>query len=183
MKSSQIIFYMTDADILEIEKYLQETEFLILHSVNTDAGINPLSSLLDVPEYSKNKTKCLIEENDKDRILFRYSETKKLYFIDIIHSPVIEFSSSSIQEEGLVRGRLYYVKDFYDKENQLTSKNESFLSQASSLFRWVKKNFPNAKLDGYEDFLVTERIKQWQEKTGGKLVLNHFQKKKEIVTQ
>ena len=32
---------------------------------------------------------------------------------------------------------------------------------ADDFFKWIRKNFKNVKLKGYEEFLISERTMQW----------------------
>ena len=58
-----------------------------------------------------------------------------------------------------MRGRVYYTKNKIG--NGSPKKNELFLKMADDFFKWIRKNFKNVKLKGYEEFLISERTMQW----------------------
>ncbi|MCB1159964.1 MAG: hypothetical protein H7A25_09430 [Leptospiraceae bacterium] len=177
MKSSQINFYMTDEDILEIDNYLKAQGLVIISAYHSEKEIKVLPSLL-VSENDKpiQKNRLILLQEDLPHLKPGYIETKEMYNVDIMDSPVIEFSPGGIKENKFYRGRLYYVKDILNKKGQSEEKNAEFLKIASSLFRWIKKHFKNAKLQGFEDFLVTERTANCLDKNRVELVLNHVMK-------
>ncbi|HRG48687.1 MAG TPA: hypothetical protein PLG41_20950, partial [Leptospiraceae bacterium] len=90
----------------------------------------------------------------------RYIDTQKYFTIDILDSPVIEFSQPGYYNNTIkMRGRVYYTKAAIGNGN--APKNELFLKMADNFFKWIRKNFKNVKLKGYEGFLVTERTNAW----------------------
>jgi hypothetical protein len=51
-----------------------------------------------------------------------------------------------------------------------TLKPSGFLQSAEELFRWIKKTFKNAKLPGYEGYLVSPSAAEWSASTHGEPV-------------
>ena len=165
---------MTDEDILEIDNYLKAQGLVIISAYHSEKEIKVLPSLL-VSENDKpiQKNRLILLQEDLPHLKPGYIETKEMYNVDIMDSPVIEFSPGGIKENKFYRGRLYYVKDIFDNTGKLIPKDESFLSEAENLFRWVKKHFKTEIFPGFEGYLVSKRSKNWVQAGKGELVLNN----------
>lgn len=166
MNKTQINFYLTKKDISELEFYLLENKYKIV----SDTLINEQIQLVDtLDDLSSSKKIIFLPEDESELVI---SKTKSdIRIINETTSPVVEYWNPIKWENNLVmpRGRLYYTTHFYNSENQLVAKPETFLEFASGLFKWVKKNFKNVKLKGYESFLISEETRSWMKTTGGKL--------------
>jgi hypothetical protein len=173
MKSNQINLFITMEDVLEIEKYLSKQSIVFL--------MQPMPS--QQPIIKNSLQNILLKEYRPDIILskkehlsflqFRHIEKQNHYLIDITSSPVIEFwfPFNYHSQEKLHASRFYYTKDTFHKTNLTeTLKPSGFLQSAEDLFRWIKKTFKNAKLPGYEGYLVSPRAAEWSAITHGKLV-------------
>ncbi len=182
MKNSQINFYLTKQDISELENYLHENEFRIISDILQNGKILKVDTL-DYPNTSK---KIIYHPDDESNLVI--AKTKSgISIINETLSPVIEYWNPTKWEDTHImpRGRLYYTTHFYNFQNQRVSKSEAFLKLADDLFKWIKKNFKNVKLSGYEAFLISERTQAWMQATGGKLADmvrgEEFRKKKSAV--
>ena len=144
MMGRQINFYLMKEDILEVDEYIRKNGMIIIPNYTKTASIEPLKSLPSVA----------------DQIKKRYIDTQKYFTIDILDSPVIEFSQPGYYNNTIkMRGRVYYTKATIGNGN--APKNELFLKMADDFFKWIRKNFKNVKLKGYEGLLVTERTNAW----------------------
>jgi hypothetical protein len=157
MMGRQINFYLMKEDILEVDEYIRKNGMIIIPNYTNTASIEPLKSLLD-----KNSTpgKFISLPSVADQIKKRYIDTQKYFTIDILDSPVIEFSQPGYYNNTIkMKGRVYYTKATIGNGN--APKNELFLKMADDFFKWIRKNFKNVKLKGYEGLLVTERTNAW----------------------
>ncbi|MEM7183834.1 MAG: hypothetical protein AAF518_23210, partial [Spirochaetota bacterium] len=117
----------------------------------------------------------LLHDFHKDLLAKSYINREKKYVIDPSNSPVIEFLYPVFpyQKNKMLAGRLYYIKDKINTNQELVAKEGEFLTAASSLFRWVKRKFKTKPISGYDGYLVSERSYDWLTKNKGELVLNN----------
>jgi|GEM_PF-1051571 hypothetical protein len=172
MKSKQINFYFMPEDISEISKYIQEKNLVIYNNYSANANLQKLDSLMQTKIIGKaSAIKYITSESLSKEIKNEFLEKQNYYSIDVISSPVIEFliPKNIIQNNIIHSGRVYYIHDIYNSQNLLVSKSDLFLQIANELFKWIKKNFKNTKLPGFEAFLVSERTHEWIKVNGGKL--------------
>lgn len=156
MMGRQINFYLMEDEIQEIDTYIRKTGLIILPNYTQSEKIEPISSLLDKNTYPGKflSLSALINQIEK-----RFVETQNYYSIDVLKSPVIEFTPG-FQEGNLKRrGRIYYTKTTTGTGSVL--KSDSFLKTADDFFKWFRKHFKNIKLKGYENILITERTGEW----------------------
>jgi hypothetical protein len=152
MVGRQINFYFTEEDYKELENYVLEKSILVLPNYSLDME---KEIILSDKNYSM---KLLTLPILKDQIVKRYIDTQNYFTCDIWDSPVIELHVPKHDTHLMRRGRVYYTK-----ENQTESKSKEtlFLEFADDLFKWMRKNYKNTKLKGFENFLITERTKNW----------------------
>ncbi len=188
MKSKQINFYLMPEDISEINQYIQDKDLSVYNNYSINLNLQKLDSLLQTKILGKTSSMKYVTSKDfAKEIKNEFIEKQNYYSIDIVSSPVIEFfiPKNLISGNIIHSGRIYYIHSFYNSQNQLTQKPEVFLKLADDLFKWVKKNFKNVKLSGYEAFLISERTQAWMQATGGKLAdmlrEEEFRKKKSAV--
>lgn len=174
MNSRQINFYLTPEDFMEIEKYLKDHNLLLIGKPSPDKNLLFTESLLS--EYSGSIQlrghKYIIRKEDLDSIVLKYVEAQKHYVVDVMNSPVIEIWCSDIVNNEKKLDRIYYVKESLIK-NPLTThlKSPEFLKMADEFFKWFRKQFKNAKLQGYENDIVSPACALWV-LSGGKLIKN-----------
>lgn len=79
--------------------------------------------------------------------------------IDILKSPVIEFSKTIIKAEQkkILRGRLWISDQYYGEEGNLIKKEKVFVKDYQMLRRWIKKYIPYQEIKKGE-YLVKEYI-------------------------
>lgn len=172
MKSKQINFYLMPEDISEIDKYLQEKDLSVYNNYSTNSNLQKLDSLLQTKILGKISSIKYVTSGDFiEQINNQFIERQNYYSIDAISSPVIEFliPKNIISGNIIHSGRIYYIHSYYNSQNLLVSKSDAFLKMSSELFKWIKKNFKNVKLPGFESYLISERTEVWMKTTGGKL--------------
>ncbi|MCB1160166.1 MAG: hypothetical protein H7A25_17830 [Leptospiraceae bacterium] len=170
MKSSQINFYFLPEDIKELETYITERQFYIYNSKFCEDAL-----LSGHEKEDDDGIKYLLHSFHKETIIKSFLKREKQFSTEAINSPLIEFLYPIFPYNGnkLLSGRLYYVKDIFDNTGKLIPKDESFLSEAENLFRWVKKHFKTEIFPGFEGYLVSKRSKNWVQAGKGELVLNN----------
>ncbi len=174
MKSRQINCYLTLDDIVEIEKYLKEKNLEILATPSRAKNISIINNLNTIDDNFLSLKKHIILNNQKQLVMSHYIENQNYYLIDVTKNPVIEFWQPyfNASQKILRRGRLYYVKEYYDQEGLICEKNPEFLKMADDFFKWFRKNFKQQKIEGYQGLHVTKRANDFM-KQGGKLPLNN----------
>ncbi len=176
MSSSQINFYLMPEDAMEVDRYLQQNGLILLAQPMPDCKLISVDSVQAVQykDWKIRSVKYIVRAEDKEKIKIEFVETQNHYIIDVLNSPVIEFwFPSFLNNEKRKRGRVYYVKTFLDKESKKEIlKSPDFLKVAENYFKWIRKNFKNVKLPGYENFLVSERTANWIKESGGQLAIN-----------
>ena len=174
MKSSQINFYFTPNDIKDIIQYIESNGLLIIEDPMPTPDLKIVHSLDLNPE--KTSIKYILNPKDQEFVIRNYIQKQNYYVISPLESPLIELWQPILKNNFhgmLYQGRVYYVKDYLDKATKTEHlKNSDFLHTADSFFKWIRKNFKNAKLPNYEGFLVSENAAKWAKETGGELVLN-----------
>lgn len=174
MRSSQINFYLTSEDILEIEEYIKERQILIIPQPQYSKELQFSNSLTEYDGKKLWSDKYLVLKENVDLVLTNHIDTQNYYLVNVLDSPVIEFSNCIIKNNIMSRGRIYYTKTTYDKEGNLLEKPASFLQTTHDLFKWIKKRFkPNkdsvSTMAGMEMFLISERTLKWIQETNGSL--------------
>ena len=176
MKSSQINFFFMPSDILEIDAYIRNNDLLLVSDpmpTKTLRIVDSISTYETELDKKLNK-KYIIRKSDKSNISIKHIKEQGYYLVNETPSPCIEVLYSNFdlnKDKTMNRGRFYYNRNYYD-ENTLQTKDEGFIQFAADFFKWIKKNFKNVKLEGYEDFLVSERTLTWI-KSGGVLLENY----------
>lgn len=174
MDSRQINFYMMPKDIEEFEIWLKQrvdSVFLALPMYEEELRIIETLAI-STKEKDMWLTVFLAPEHLLDKIIVKYVPAQEYYLIDNLKSPVMEFGRCYYDWENkkMRRGRLYYIKGYYDDNKEWKFKDESFLNWADEIFKWFRRHFKNQKLTGFEGWLVTKRTAEWVEKEGGELL-------------
>ena len=176
MNSSQINFYLMPDDAIEMDTYLRQNDLILLAQPMPDCNLISVDSLqsLAFKDLKIRSVKYIARREDKEKIKLEFVETQNHYVIDVLNSPVIEiWFPSFLNKEKRKRGRVYYVKTYLDRESKKeVLKNSEFLKLAEDFFKWIRRNFKNVKLPGYENFLVSERTANWLKESGGQLAIN-----------
>jgi len=105
----------------------------------------------------------LVRSDDLKRVVLRHVPEQGYWIVDVLDSPVIEFSKCFFDGTILRRGRVYYTSSYY-KGGELVSKSEAFLSWAKKIFAATRKGL-SRKNSGY----IGPSADQWLV-NGGRLV-------------
>jgi hypothetical protein len=174
MNSKQINFYLTQDDISKFDNYIKENNLLLIGKPSPEKKILFADSLLS--EYSGihklRGHKYIVRPEDVDLVTLKFIENQNHYVVDVMNSPVVEIWCSNITNESKKPDRIYYIKDALLKNPSRTiPKSPEFLKMADDLFRWIRKNFKNANLPGFERDIVSPAIAEWVQ-SGGRLIRN-----------
>ncbi|MDX1959655.1 MAG: hypothetical protein SFU98_13855 [Leptospiraceae bacterium] len=187
MKTNQINFFLMPEDINEINHYLHSNDFLIISQPMTSNSIVSLNSITEFNNDLEIKfsKKFLVLKQDINKLNIKFIKEQNYYLINEFNSPCIEVLFSPFNKDSnkkLNRGRFFFSKSFYDSEKNIQNKEDSFVNASLAFFKWVKKNFKNVKLKGFEDFLVSQRTLDWVN-SGGMLLENYNFYKSSIDSQ
>ena len=170
MKNRQIQFFMLPDDVKEIDEYIRD-EYLIIGEPTTKNNFVFLDSLTS-RENGFSSFKYLVKPEHKDLVVKTHIVTQKHYIVDILSSPIIEFWYPQYDNNNkiLKNGRIYYVKNTYDKNNKSFDKLSDFIESADKLFQWIRNHFINQQVKGYRSFLFTKRVSEWVKNENGQIV-------------
>ena len=152
----QINFYMSKQVQTSFVEYLEQNQFVFL-DYNAQRVEQPLSTNVYGLYLYKQTYGDVIMRQDLKQI------------IDIIKSPIIEFSKTTIklEEKKVLQGRIWISDQYYDENGALIKKNEEFVKDYKILNRWIRKNVPYQEVRKGE-FIVKEYVnddlKELQEK-------------------
>jgi len=111
----------------------------------------------------KNNKVIVLSSEAKAQSLYLYKKVYGDYFmqngdlvrLDIIKSPVIEFTKTQIKEESkkVKRGRLWLNEQYYNEEGTIVKKDTLLIKDFNSLVRWIKKNVPYQEIKKGEHYI------------------------------
>lgn len=87
---------------------LEKGVLIVIPNYTKTEGLELLNSILDKNYYAQ---KFLSLTTLSDQIIKRFIETQKYFTVDILNSPVIEFSLGYKEEKLKRRERVYYTKN------------------------------------------------------------------------
>jgi hypothetical protein len=137
--SHQVNFYLDSQDLVDME-----AAYTSLGPVAFLSDVSPTSAPLRVPSLIR-------EVEGKPWLFFVLARPEDLgeivmsppahgrWSIDILKSPVVEFSRSFEGDGVIRRGRIYYTKGFYGSDGKWVDKPAEFLAWASVLTRRTKR--------------------------------------------
>lgn len=161
MKSSQINFYISPSEFSEIAEYLKNSDISIL------ATPMPTINLMKSDSFSTTTAfNYLCHKNNESQIANKYIEKQNHYLLDVITSPIIEVIQPRYKnnKRQLKSGRLYYVKEYFDKNGNIEQKTTDFLELTDIFFKWFRKNIKQSKNVKISGFLVSEEVGKLVEK-------------------
>jgi len=134
----QINFFMLPEDVVEIDAKVKELGLTIIADRMPTEEIIVLDSLV-------NDFHCvyLLYKEDLKNVGFDYYENHKEYIIHPMHIPGIEYSRTlNLKDKKLITlGRIFYDKDYYDKQHNYIAKSETLTNNIEKLFRWFRNKF------------------------------------------
>jgi hypothetical protein len=162
----QVNFYATPTDIEKMEEGLRNLEpMIVLHSRSTSAAPRVLRSLILSEEARPWLYFFLVREGDLGEVVTRQIPSQGYWSIDVVRSPVVEFSSGNLERKALRRGRVYYIEGFYGEGEVWIEKSEDFRKWAKSVVSFMKSAL---KKQGTE-YAGSDAL-AWQEREGGAFI-------------
>ena len=136
----QINFYMSENVQNQFIQYLINNDFLFLDGGGKKIESSGLCTYDDYYYYYLYKIEfgCLLTKCNGN-------------LIDVLDSPIIEFSKTRIKGNKMSRGRLW-VSTYYYKDSGQTEESKKYIVEYQKLVRWIKKNVP------YQDIKQKENL-------------------------
>ncbi len=165
MNSKQVKIFQMHEEFDRLIKYVKNNDMLVVASPMKNNKLKFVESA----ENHLYDFLYIFHKSDLKNIKIISVGKKKLHYIDIFASPVIELYTGVYNKKKnyLTRGRLYFIG-----ENNGKTKSKKFLKTADKLIKWFKKNYKNSKIKNYESIIISKKVKQWTLKDSGKLIDN-----------
>lgn len=136
----QVNFYLTESDTRIVEKAIRELEpVIVLHMRSDDGRPRILDSLSFKGEGNYWLYYDIVREPDLGSIPLSYVNGANYWKMDVLTSPIVEFSRSFYDGKLMRRGRIYFIESYFDENDALVFKNEDFLKWARKILRVVRK--------------------------------------------
>jgi hypothetical protein len=144
MHSRQINFYAVPDDLIVWEDYFKQNEivFIRLPFYQKDDFLITENICDYVREKEFDKI-LLTKKGFLENIHAHFVEKQKYFLIEEMYSEVVEFSRPLKNRfyGYYERSRFYFIKSYFDKQDQRVYKSEAFLNWADQLFKDFKKRF------------------------------------------
>lgn len=162
----QIRILMLPDDMLALERDLQRFELRIVPRDLNKPRLDFLSNFQLRKPGKENLRVYLTRQDELQSIVIRPIGNGKLWTIDDLCSPVIQFDRCYFDGKIMREGRLFYNLSWFDSSGAVVSKSEEFQKWAQQLFALCRtKLVRDADLDAY----VGAAAKNWL-KRGGAVV-------------
>ena len=137
----QINFYMLPEDEKEFISYVLQRKDVVMIAAPFESKFPNIISSLPEP-FSKPFWHSVYfwSKNINGKLETKYIEKQGYFLIDSLMSPVIEFSRSFMQDNFLVRGRIWAQLKYW-KGNEIVSKGKEFENWFNSMTRWIRKHY------------------------------------------
>jgi len=153
-------------DIRELDEQIKKIGLIAIECDMPTNEIIRLNSLLEGRKFLK----LIIQPNYLRDLPIEYNEKHNIFQINYFDRPVIEFERPIYNDTDCIlkEGRLYYKADKLSPDkSEIINQNEDFVKTAEKLFRWVRNNYPNTKINRW---LTTQRTHNWLTERRGRLV-------------
>jgi hypothetical protein len=138
--SSQVNFFLTPVDQLLLEQRLKKECPVVFLGIPLEQPAPRLLSTLEVARYGEEwLTVFLAHPDSLGALVFDHVPKQGYWLVDDERSPVIELSRCFYDGKVLKRGRLYYIKGFYDEAGRWVDKPADFLAWAKKVFSVTRK--------------------------------------------
>ena len=102
---------------------------------------------------------------DLRSVVMKHVPVRGEWAVDVLESPVIEYTRSFFDGRVLRRGRLYYVDQHHGEDGTLVEKSAVFQEWASSVLEKTRKLLKRHGTD-----YIGPHAKEWLKSSGGELV-------------
>jgi hypothetical protein len=141
----QIEFYFSEDDEQEFLRQIESAEITFLRFRELVSVRYEEVRLAEFSETSGSEQQVLICHRSDLECLKYWGSASDMYMVNILDSPVIEFSRSGLTRDSnrLLSGRLYYEHRYWTKDaagnDVIMEKSEELEKLYSRLVRWIKK--------------------------------------------
>ncbi len=138
----QINFYMLPEDEEEFVDYvLGQKKDVLMVAVPSETVSPKIIENLPAPfsEVTWNPI-YFWAKNINGRLKTEYIETQGYFLVDSSTSPVIEFTRSFVQDNLLIRGRIWAEIKYLDGD-KLVYKGKEFENWFNALTRWIRRHY------------------------------------------
>lgn len=160
----QLNFFLLPQDIADFEDETNAIEpMLVVHKRSATGKPVVLRSLQDegdIPLF----VSYLVRREDLSSISMRHVPAQQYWIVDVTTSPVIEFQPGSLNEDGLGRGRLFFIEKYFDELGNVAIKRQGFVKWTGAVWRRLKKI---SSSDG--SFYIGKHAQAWIDIDSGKL--------------
>jgi len=168
MRSKQINFFITPEDVPEIDIFLKEKGCVFIRN---NAPSPRMAFEYDIVNNKEQVFQVyLTKEEFRNKVMFKFIDSKSYYYVYDTKSDVIEFSIGGFypySSRELHRGRFYYVFGYYDSEENVVQKDFEFINWADDLFKDFKKQFLKKAPELTSDF-ISDRAIEWAKRNHAK---------------
>jgi hypothetical protein len=144
----QVNFYLAPTDTVALEQTIRTLgPLLVLHSRSPGSEPRVLESVSIEENGQPWLFVVLVRPEDLQAVVTRHVPAQGYWTIDVVQSPVIEFTRCFFNGTLLRRGRLYYVDGFYDANDTWQDKRNGFRQWAKAVLAKTKKGLKKHKTD------------------------------------
>jgi hypothetical protein len=138
--SQQFIIYMTPRDLPATARQIFKCgPYQVLHYLSKNQEPRFVSGLEATELENFRLSLYLARPEDIGLVIMEEVPAQGYWTIDVIRSPVIQFSKCFFDGEKLRAGRLYVAKGYYGESGGWVEKPAEFLYWAQAVFKSVKK--------------------------------------------
>jgi len=138
-KGKQINFYITEKELLAFDEYFLESNSALIGLPLKKPQIDYCNTLngLNNSNYEWSLFLRIARISDISSLVIKYIDTQGYFLIDTLHSPVIEMSKSSFDDNAkkITRGRLFYHPGYFNDNGNWVEKDSEFIFWASQLYK------------------------------------------------
>ena len=136
MKSRQLNFYLNMHDQFILDAKIQNVENTVFCKYLSPNKSPVFLKTTKIDDMGNEYLKILIlREQDIDKLIFREIKDTDSFSINTIKSPVLEYSRCFVSDDLIRRGRLYFIKTYYNEQESLIEKEPCFVAWASRVIK------------------------------------------------
>jgi hypothetical protein len=141
----QVSFFATPTDVSLLEEALQQVgDFLILHSRSATATPRIVEHLNMEESGARWLFLFLVRREDLGHVVMQQVPMQGDWAVDVLCSPVIEFTCSFFDGSILRQGRAFYVEASHDEQGRWVEKSLEFRMWAKGMVAQIKRALPRA---------------------------------------
>ena len=162
MKSSQMNFFVLPDDMGDIMEFLRKNNIVcVKQSSNNKNRI--FCDNIDIKKYSSH-IYYLTDKRFIKNISVDYIDSQNHYFVNDMTSYVIQFDIGGFYANKLNelnRGRLYFIKGYYDENKRFLDKDSEFVKWATDVLKKFKKTFLKHGKNILKDVWLSSKTIEW----------------------